>query len=191
MAGLASPPRLVRRSLDKSRRSAREAAARGIQKVKQGFKQARGYWQPQYDYGQDTLEAFKGWSADPNAITSDPSYQWRLDQGSEALENSAIARGGMLSGNFAKDLTNYAQGAASQEYGNEFNRWMQKLLYGEDATSSMADLAANQGIAVGNMLTGAGQNEFQNKLATARAVGDAATRFQNILSAWMPSGRPS
>jgi len=188
MGGLALPPRLVRRGLDKGRREASRAAAQGIAEVRKGFGDARGYWQPQYDYGQKALSDFETWGQDPNAITSDPSYQWRLGQGQEALENSAIARGGMLSGNFAKDLTNYAQNAASQEYGNEFNRWMQKLLYGEDATSSMADLSANEGLALGRLYTGKGQNEFQNRLATAGAVGDAATRFQKILGSWMPSG---
>jgi len=194
MAGLATPPRLVRRELDKSRRGAAQAAAMGVKKVKQGFKEAKGYWQPQYDYGQDQLNAFQQWGQDPDAITSDPSYQWRLNQGAEALENSAIAGPqGIYSGNFAKDMTDYAQGAASQEYQNEFARWMQKLLYGEDATQSMGDLAANQGMAVGNMLTGAGQNEFMNKLATAQEVRGTAGAFNNILKSWFPTsgGQPS
>lgn len=56
-------------------------------------------------------------------FTADPSYQWRLQQGQQALDRSASARGGIFSGRAAKDLTNYAQGAASQEYGNAYNRF--------------------------------------------------------------------
>lgn len=188
MGGLASPPRLVRRSLDKSRRKSSRMAAEAEGLARAGYEEGKGYWRPQYDYGQTALQDFQTWGQDPNAITSDPSYQWRLGQGREVLENSAIAKGGMLSGNFARDLTDYAQGAASQEYQNEFNRWMQKLLYGEDATSAMSDLAVGQGLSTAGIRAGAGQNEFQQKLATAGAVGDAATRFQNILGSWMPSG---
>src|SRR5262245_29421371 len=52
----------------------------------------------------------------------DPSYQWRLQQGQEALQKSAAMRGGLQGGGTLKALTNYAQGAASQEYQNAFNR---------------------------------------------------------------------
>jgi hypothetical protein len=89
----------------------------------------------------------------PSDLTTDPSYQWRLDQGQQALERSAAAKGGLQSGGFMKDLTNYAQGAASQEYGNEYQRYMQNrqakvnnLLttagYGPQATQS--DVSSTQ-----------------------------------------------
>jgi hypothetical protein len=55
-------------------------------------------------------------------IKMDPGYQWRLQQGQQALERSAAARGGLFSGRAAKDLTDYSQGMASQEYGNAYNR---------------------------------------------------------------------
>jgi hypothetical protein len=60
----------------------------------------------------------------PNA---DPSYQWRLGQGLNAVNSSAAARGGFFSGNTGQALMNYGQGAASQEYGNQFNRYEQGL----------------------------------------------------------------
>jgi hypothetical protein len=53
----------------------------------------------------------------------DPGYQFRLDQGQQTMERSAAARGGAVSGSALKDLTNYSQGAASQEYQNAFNRF--------------------------------------------------------------------
>lgn len=52
----------------------------------------------------------------------DPSYKWRLQQGLEGVQKSAAARGTLLSGGTLKDLTDYAQGAASQEYGNAWGR---------------------------------------------------------------------
>ncbi len=53
----------------------------------------------------------------------DPGYAFRLAQGQKTLERSAAARGGAVSGSALMDLTNYAQGAASQEYQNAFNRF--------------------------------------------------------------------
>jgi hypothetical protein len=55
-------------------------------------------------------------------ITQDPSYQFRLQQGQQALENSASARGLLRSGGTMKDLIDYGQNAASQEYQNAYNR---------------------------------------------------------------------
>ena len=65
----------------------------------------------------------QGGSAQPyNFSTDDPSYKFRLQEGMDALQKSAAARGTLLTGGTLKDLTNYAQGAASQEYGAAFGR---------------------------------------------------------------------
>lgn len=56
------------------------------------------------------------------SILRDPSYQFRLDQGRGQLENSAAARGLINSGGTLHDILNYGQQAASQEYGNIWNR---------------------------------------------------------------------
>lgn len=58
-------------------------------------------------------------------MQQDPGYQFRLKQGQEALERSAAARGGLLSGRAARDTADYSQGLASQEFGNSWNRLMQ------------------------------------------------------------------
>lgn len=55
-------------------------------------------------------------------LASDPSYQFRLSQGMQGTERSLAARGLLNSGNALAELTNYAQGAASQEYQNQFSR---------------------------------------------------------------------
>lgn len=60
----------------------------------------------------------------PTGVTeqNDPGYQFRLQQGQNALQNSAAARGGLLSTGTAKNLNDYAQNSASAEYGNVYNR---------------------------------------------------------------------
>lgn len=56
-------------------------------------------------------------------LQDDPGYQFRLEQGKDALENSAAARGGLFSGAAGKALTEYGQGFASNEYLNAYNRF--------------------------------------------------------------------
>jgi hypothetical protein len=54
---------------------------------------------------------------------ADPGYAFRLSEGQKALERSAAARGGLLSGGTGKALQRYGQDLASQEYTNAFNRY--------------------------------------------------------------------
>jgi hypothetical protein len=69
---------------------------------------------------QPWTEQFKA----PDAITeqNDPGFKARLKLGQDTIEKSAAARGGVLTGGTAKDLTNYAQDYASNEYGNVYAR---------------------------------------------------------------------
>ena len=55
-------------------------------------------------------------------LTADPGYQFRLRQGQEALERSGAARGVTNTGGTLKDILDYGQNAASQEYQNVFGR---------------------------------------------------------------------
>lgn len=61
----------------------------------------------------------------PGDTTTDPSYLFRLEEGRKALERSASARGVLKTGGTLKDILDYGQEAASQEYGNIFNRGLQ------------------------------------------------------------------
>lgn len=54
---------------------------------------------------------------------ADPGYAFRLAEGQKALERSAAARGGLLSGGTGKALQRYGQEMGSQEYANAFNRY--------------------------------------------------------------------
>jgi len=63
----------------------------------------------------------------PSSIENTNAYKFRFNQGQQALERSAAARGMLNSGNTLAALADYGQGQASQEYGNEFNRLSQAV----------------------------------------------------------------
>ena len=54
---------------------------------------------------------------------TDPGYLFRLSEGQKVLENSAAARGGLLSGQTGKALQQYGQNFASNEFGNIYDRY--------------------------------------------------------------------
>src|SRR5688572_20615428 len=53
---------------------------------------------------------------------NEPGYQFRLKGGADAMERSAAARGSLRTGGTLKNLQEYGQSFAAQEYGNVFNR---------------------------------------------------------------------
>ena len=55
---------------------------------------------------------------------TDPGTQFRLQQGLNAMNATAAARGGLISGNALKAGQNYGQAQGSQEYQNAFNRYI-------------------------------------------------------------------
>lgn len=111
---------------------------------------------------------------------NDPGYAFRVQQGQQAIERSAAARGGVASGGTAKALDQFTQGAASDEYNNVYNR---DLTTYQTNRNNLAALAG-----VGQTATNAQATEGQaasNNIASilsnsANAQGNA---FQNAAAA--------
>lgn len=110
---------------------------------------------------------------------SDPSYQWRLKQGQEAVEKSAAARGGFFSGQTGKELAGYGQGMASQEYQSAFDRDLASKRFGTQAygTAFTADQARKQ--SAYNMLSGlAGTGQVATRQLSSLGQQSAAAQGQ-------------
>lgn len=133
-----------------------------------------------------------------------PGYQFQLEQGKGALENSAAAKGALYSGNTEEALANYAEHAAQSDYTNVYNQAFNEYLqnYGQynnrlnrlSALAGVGQTAANtlgaQGQAaagnVGNiyLTSGAQQGQDIQNAAAAEASGyvGAANAFSGALS---------
>jgi len=117
---------------------------------------------------------------------ADPGYAFRLSEGMKALEGRAAARGGLLSGNTLRGITNYGQEAASQEYTNAFNRYQvnrANRLNPLENLMGAARSSTNQLAGAANVL---GQTQSQNiqNAGQARASGyvGSANALSNALS---------
>jgi len=58
----------------------------------------------------------------PNSIQNSGAYRFAFDQGQQAIERSAAAKGMLNSGNILAELAKYGQGMASQQYDKEADR---------------------------------------------------------------------
>jgi hypothetical protein len=96
----------------------------------------------------------------PDQIANDPGYQFQLQQGQQALQRSAAAKGLLNSGATLKGLDRYSQGLAATQYQNAWDR--NQALY------------ANKWNRLGQ-LSGVGQSSAQN-------LGGIGTSYANAMS---------
>lgn len=116
--------------------------------------------------------------ADPYSFMSDdPSYGFRFQEGQRALERSAAARGGLLSGGTGRKLTRYGQDYASTEYMNRFNRLASIAGMGQAMTSGMGQLGYGYSGNMGNIIGGIGASQASGYLGQGSAMGGS---LQNL-----------
>lgn len=117
-------------------------------------------------------------------LPTEPGYQFRLGEGINALNKTAAARGGLMSGRALAEATRYGQDYASNEYNNAFNRYytqrnqmlnpLQSLL-GQAQTSAGNVGAAGQDYATraGETIQGAANARASGYVGGANALGSA------------------
>lgn len=105
----------------------------------------------------------------------DPSYQFRLNEGQRALAARQAAGGNRFSGQALKDINNYAQDSASQEYGNAYGRFMQNRAVLYDRLSNLAGIGTGAGNAMTAATSGAANQIGSNTMAGAGAASNYLT----------------
>ena len=117
----------------------------------------------------DSGTLLKPFSAQDLPQWQDPGYQFRLQQGEGALQNSAAGTSGLVSGNSLRSLMDYGQNSASQEYQNAFNRYNTNQTNIYNRLSNIAGLGQTSANASGQMgMTAAGN------IGSAQMAGGAA-----------------
>ncbi|MEN3931411.1 hypothetical protein WJT86_10120 [Microvirga sp. W0021] len=91
------------------------------------------------------LNGAEGYAQAMQDFRTGPGYQFMMDQGVDALNRSAAARGSLASGNNTVDILKYAQGTADQTYSNYLSNLNNMTNTGMQAANGIAN--ANQGLA--------------------------------------------
>lgn len=91
-------------------------------------------------------------------FTASPDYQFRLNEGNRQLAARNSALGTQDSGAAQKAALQYAQGLASSEYGNYYNRLAGLAGVGQTAAQNQAKLGQNYAGAVTGIVTNNAQN---------------------------------
>ena len=138
-------------------------------------------------YMGDTQDSSYGSFTQPFDVTQfynyeDPGYAFRLQQGNQAVQNRNSAGSGALSGAAYKDLIDYNQNSASQEYGNAFNRYQTSQGNIFSRLSELAGLGQNAAANVGNQGTTLAGNAGQALSNAGTAEGSGIVGASNALS---------
>lgn len=99
-----------------------------------------------------------------------PQYQFAEQQGIQALDNSAAASGGLLTGGHIKDILNYSQGLASQQFQNIYSNLMGVASLGSAATSMDAETGMYSAMGQGSAAQAAGNASASGTLGSFNAV---------------------
>jgi hypothetical protein len=120
-----------------------------------------------------------------------PGFQFQLQTGDQALQQSAAARGNLLTGGTAEALQNYGQGLAQTDYQNVYNNALNTYgtnynAYNQQQTNQFNKLASLSGMGqqtastLGNLGQNASNSVASNLLNTANSMGSA---YQNAAAA--------
>jgi len=138
-------------------KAAKKAAEKGSDSQLEMYYQSREDLAPWRDAGVRSLEdlervqdTYEGAITDPNKYLESPGYSWLQEQGIKAMDKRASARGTRGSGGYSKDLIQYGQGLAKQDYAGYLgrleslmNRYAGTSGVGQTTTATTAALGAN------------------------------------------------
>ena len=181
------------------------AADRAAELQRQQFEQTRADQEPWRQAGINALGEMQRTAGNvPGAFKfgmdqfqQDPGYAFRLSEGQKALDRSAAARGGLISGGALKAATRYGQDMGSQEYQNAFNRAYtgygtdvarENQLYnrqaamagiGQTSTNLMNQAGQNYATNAGNMITGGAAAQGAGQVGMANAVTGGLGTYLN------------
>jgi hypothetical protein len=172
------------------------ASDRAVALQREQYEKQLAMQKPFYDVGVNALpELVKASKYTPFSMQTfqqDPGYGFRLKEGQQALDRSAAARGGMISGGALKAAQRYGQDMGSQEYMNAFNRYqteraarlqpLQSLTgYGQTTANTLGTAGSNMAGNIGNAYMQQGVNQgnalIAGTQARASSYGDIAKLY--------------
>jgi hypothetical protein len=125
------------------------------------------------------------------AANQDPGYAFRMAEGMKALDRTAAARGGLVSGSALKGAQRFGQELGSQEYQNAFNRYQTSRTntlnpfaslagVAQSASNTMGTAAGNFGNQMGANIIGAGNAMAAGQVGQANAISSGVGQGINF-----------
>ena len=169
--------------------NATDAAARqSIEEQRRQFDLVRADTAPQRELGAAAvgrLGALSGYGGKPPDFSSfyaDPGRNFAISEGQNAIDRSAAARGGLLSGGAVKEGVRYATGMADQQYSAFYDRLLQQAGLGNTGIGASAAAGSNAANNISATAMNAGNARASTYMNNAANVNNALqTGYENVL----------
>lgn len=175
---------LINSSATSSAANTEANAANQASQVQQNiYNQTRSDLSPFLNAGQGALSQLSsllgingGTGAGPNdsalysALQNYPGYNFSMQQGLQAVNQSGAARGLLNSGATIKNATQYGQGLAQSTLGSYLSNLLSVGQLGENAGSITGSTGASAGNSIGNSLISAGNAAGSGQLGSSLAL---------------------
>lgn len=117
-----------------------------------------------------------------------PNYKFRMDEGLKAVQGSQAARGGLLSGGALKEITQYSQGLAGDEYNNYINQLAGIATMGQNAANAQSGYGVGSLANMANWQYGAGSGRTNVLLNRAGMYQSTLPMVGDLGDKLIPSG---
>lgn len=175
------------------------AANNATQLQQQIYNQNQANLSPYMGFGKDAGTTLASMLAPGGQLTQsftpadylankDPGYEFQLQQGQQALQNSQAAGNGVLTGSSLKDLIGYNQGMASTGYQNAFDRWQAQNTNVYNRLMGMSQLGENAAAGAGNTGASIGANMANSMMGAGNAAAAGQVGVANAVSSGLNSG---
>jgi hypothetical protein len=180
---------------NKAAKTQASAADRAATLQNEQFQQTRQDQMPWMQAGQTALNALVPLATNyqkfgMDQFQQDPGYGFRISEGQKALDRSAAARGGLISGSALKAASRYGQEMGSQEYQNAFNRYqaerqaqlgpLQSLAgVGQTTAQGLGSLGAANAANVGNLMTSGAAARAAGQVGATNALTGGVSQYLN------------
>jgi hypothetical protein len=135
--------------------------------------------QPLIDMRNSVLPKIQGLINDPSSITSQPDYQFGLNQGQRQIDTSLAAKGGYYSGNQLRQSQKFGQDYAGSKLNDSINRLMGVAGLGQVGSTQNQTANANFGTQGGNALMNQGNIRGSGYMGMANTIGSGIGGWQN------------
>lgn len=115
-------------------------------------------------------------------IQNQPGYQFGLQQGQQALESSAAARGMQLSGASMMALDRYGQDYGTKAYQQQIANLGGLVSTGENAANMVGNAAGQFATSASNTVTGAANQIGSNMMGAGNAIAAGQVASSNAIS---------
>jgi hypothetical protein len=169
---------------NKAAKAQKQGADASIAESRRQYDQDRADYAPWRATGESALGRLNTAMTDPSksAFMASPGYQYRIDEATKAVQNSAAARGQLASGATMKALNRVIQGEASSEYNNWWNQNAGLAGVGQAAVNATSQAGQQSSQNIINATNNAGNARASSYANTGSSINSG---INNVLSAYL------